>query len=111
MARVTNFGKIDTLSVSEEISMPLVIIKEINQTETKFRGFIPALTNKDVITDNLDDCKTALKQKAKKIVHQMAKDNLEFPFFPCKEEITNDFKNVYQIIYIKIKSKKRKSQI
>ena len=107
MARITSFGKVDTLTQYGEIAMPLVILKAQNISTTKYIGFIPGITTKDITSNNLDDCKKLLKEQTKKIITQMAKDNIEFPFFPTKEDILKDFKNVVEIIYIKIKSKKR----
>lgn len=108
MARITSFGKQDSLAISGKVSMPLVILKIQNLQGIKFIGFIPGLTSKDVICDSSEQCKRKLKETANQIVKVMAKNNTEFPFFPSKETILKDYPNVAEIIFIKITSQKRK---
>ena len=103
----TPFGKIDALSISGELSVPLVIIWKTENKQKSFHGFVPALSKKDIISHNLEDCKTALKAEALKLIKQYK--NTEFPFFPSKEEILKDFENVCYLTFIKIKSEKRKN--
>jgi len=98
------FGKADSLSISGEINMPLVIIKNSNNT---FNGFIPGLTKNDIVSDSLDLCKINLKEQALNIIKDYKKNNTPFPFFPTKEELLKDFENVCYISFIKIKSTKR----
>ena len=109
MARITNFGKIDTLTESGELLVPLVIFSRIKNSQEEFVGFIPALTKKDIVCLTKEECKTKLKQTAKQILSNMAKENKPFPFFPTKAEILEEHKNTKEIVYIKIKSEKRKS--
>lgn len=109
MVQITTYGKIDSLAISEQISMPLVILKQNTEKGQRFIGFIPAITSRDIISNTLDECKNTLKQEAMKIIGIMAKDNVEFPFFPTKNEILENYKNVIEISFIKIKSKKRKN--
>ncbi len=110
MARISNFGKIDTLSISGELTVPLVILTKEKLGKTTYVGFVPALTKKDIVCEDLEKCKAELKQQANEILKAYAKENLPFPFFPTKAEIIADFKNVKEIIYIKIRSNKRISK-
>ena len=109
MARISNFGRVDALE-SGEIAMPLVILKKESCSRTKYVGFIPGMTSKDIISEDVDTCKKFLKTEAKNIIKQMAKNNLAFPFFPAREEIVKDYPNVMEISFIKIKSEKRQNQ-
>ena len=106
MTKLTCFGKADSLAVSGQIKMPLVVVRV---DKAKFNGFIPGLTAQDVVESNLNDCKQKLNSLAKEIVTAMAQNNLEFPFFPTKEEIMHDFENVVDVTFITIKSNKRKA--
>ena len=103
MVRISSFGKIDTLSLTGEISMPLIILKQPTERSFKYVGFIPAITASDLTDNNLEGCKKKLKQEANKILKNMAKNNTEFPFFPNKEEILQTYKNVEEIYFLKIK--------
>ena len=105
MAKLTSFGKADSLAISGEIKMPLVVVRA---DTSKYNGFIPGLTAEDVIETNLNNCKQKLNTLAKEIVTAMAQNNVEFPFFPTKKEIMQDFENVVDISFITIKSNKRK---
>ena len=109
MARITSFGQIDSLSVNATVLVPLVILKEQKNNVTKFRGFIPALTKKDIVSNTLESCKQQIKQTANLIINNMAKNNLPFPFFPTKQQLKTDYPNLCEIIYIKISSQKRKA--
>lgn len=104
-------GKIDTLAISGQIEMPLVILQHKSLAKTNYIGFIPGLTKKDVNAENLETCKQKLKDLASNIIENMAINNLPFPFFPTKEEILKDFENVCFVSFIKIKSNKRKNNI
>lgn len=109
MARISSYGKQDALAISGEVSMPLVILKKINLKGVKYLGFIPGLTNKDVVCDSAQQCKDELKNIASQIVKEMAKNGTEFPFFPSKEDILKDYPNTAEIAFIRIKSQKRKT--
>ena len=52
MARISNFGKIDTLSISGELTVPLVILTKEKLGKTTYVGFVPALTKKDIVWIN-----------------------------------------------------------
>ena len=103
------FGQIDTLSISGELKVPLVILLKQNLTQKSYIGFIPGLSKKDIKESTLENCKKKLKLLAESTIKEMATNNLPFPFFPSKEEILTDFENVCYISFIKIKSQKRKS--
>ena len=107
MARITNFGAIDTLSTTGELTVPLVILTKEKLGKTTYIGFVPALTKKDVVSEDIEKCKAELKKQTTEILKVYAAQNLPFPYFPNKTEICQDFKNVKEIIYIKIKSEKR----
>lgn len=106
MAKITCFGKTDSLSINESIKMPLIIVKD-NSNEF-FLGFIPGINHEDIMSISLADCKQKLKDFAKKIIEDFAKNNKPFPFFITKEQILEDFQNVIDISFITIKSNKRK---
>ncbi len=103
MVKITSFNKADSLAIYKKINMPLVIIKGNNC----FNGFIPGITKNDIVCETLEECKIQLKQHATQIVELMAKNNVEFPFFPTKEEILQDFKNVVYIKFITVTSNNR----
>ncbi len=107
MARITCFGKTDSLSINESIKMPLVIIKD-NAREL-YLGFIPGINHEDITSNSLTDCKQKLKEFAKTFIQTQAKNNAPFPFFVTKEQILEDFENVEDVSFINIKSNNRKS--
>jgi len=107
MVRITSFGNADSLAKTGEIVVPLVILTKEKLGKTFYVGFVPALTKKDIIFEELELCKKELKKVANDIIKQYAKKNLPFPFFPTKDEIVADFKNVKEITFLKIKSQKR----
>ena len=109
MARTTCFGKTDSLSINEEIKMPLVVIKD--NTQQQYLGFIPGINHEDIKSNSLTQCKQNLNEFAKKIIQDYAKNNNPFPFFISKEQIIEDFQNIEHISFIKIKSSKRKNKI
>ena len=107
MARITCFGKTDSLSVNTEIKMPLVIIK--NSSQDQYLGFIPGINHEDIQSNSLEESKQNLHNFAKELIKNYAKKNKPFPFFISKEQILEDFENVVDISFIKIKSNKRNS--
>ena len=109
MAKISSNFKVDALSITGEIRIPLVILKKINKLETVYHGFIPGLTAKDITTKTQKECEQCLNALAKQLIEKYAKEKREFPFFPSEQEIRGDFNNVVKINYIKLISQKRMS--
>lgn len=107
MVRVSSNFKADSLSVTGEIHIPLVIIKKSKLLETFYHGFIPGLTAKDVICKTIKECEQSLNTLAKELIEKYAKEKQEFPFFPTEKEIRENFDNVTKINFIKLTSQKR----
>ncbi len=102
MARITKLFVPDALAVEKELNMPLVITRVVEDDVELYHGFVPGLTKEDCISPSLDSCKARLKKDADKLVDKYLKENIEFPFFPTKEEIIEDFENVCYIKFIKL---------
>lgn len=106
MSRILDV-KADSLSLYGEIKAPLVIRKEEINNEVRFLGFIPGLTQVDIIENTQQECESKLKETALKLIKKLAKENAPFPFFPTRNEIMEDFRDVISIKFITIKSNKR----
>ena len=83
------------------ISIPLVFKKTKQDDEIIYTGFVPGIIMRDVICNNLDEC----KQKLLPIIEDKLKTKVQLqsqmPFFPTNEEILQDFQNVCMIKRIK----------
>ena len=97
------FGAVDSLAISDEINIPLVIIYNKKLDKKTYHGFVPGLTKNDVVDENVELCKNKLKEVAKEIIVKHKKNNLPFPYFPSKDEILQDFQNVCYLSFIKLK--------
>ena len=86
-------------NTSDVISVPLVIVKGTN----KYQGFVPGFVMKDIVSENLEDCKQKLIEHTKNLIKTRIKNNQGFPFFPTNEEIKQDFKNVVLIKRMNVK--------
>ena len=86
---------------NEQLLIPLVFTLENN----KYHGFVPGFVMKDIVNDNLDECKKMLTQYVESQVMKMAETNTKFPYFPEDSEILNDFKNITCITRIKFNIK------
>ena len=86
---------------SNVLSIPLVIQKG----ENVYQGFVPGFVMKDVVSTNLEICKSKLLEYAKQVIKTRIKNNQGFPFFPTNEEIKQDYKNIVLIKRINVKVK------
>lgn len=107
MARVTNYGSADALKQSGELNVPLVVIKEILDGKVEYRGFIPGIKFNFFTAKTKTECESGLKLLASGYIKEYAKNNKDFPFFPNKKDIYEEYSNVVSVSFIKIKSSKR----
>lgn len=106
---MTTIQGVDALAQSGELSIPLVISKkEGKENKVSYIGFIPGFLMKNIIADNVNDCKTELKNFLMNKLKQLMKNNEPFPFFPTKVEILKNYDNIESIDFIKVKSNNRK---
>lgn len=102
MAKTTKLFVPDAMQMQGQLNVPLVITKVIEDDVELYRGFVPGLTTEDCVSPSLDTCKERLRQDAEKMIDKYLKEGKEFPFFPTKEEIIEDFDGVCNIRFIKI---------
>lgn len=88
-------------NTDDVLSIPLVIM----QNQGVYQGFVPGFVMKDIIDEDLEECKKKLVEHTKKVVKTKVNNNQVFPFFPTNEEIKKDFKNVVLIKRVNIKVK------
>ncbi len=100
MARITKMFVPDSMQVQKELKIPMVITKKIEDGVEVYHGFVPGLTKEDCISIEMAACKKLLREDTDKIIDSYLKNQKEFPFFPTKEEIIEDFDNVCQITFI-----------
>lgn len=105
MARITNFGSVDSLQNGEQL-VPLVVVRK----DSAYHGFVPGLIFNYVEATNKEECFKNLKEKTLNFIKTMIKEEKPFPFFPNKKEIMEDFESVVDIKFIKIFSAKRASK-
>ncbi len=104
MPKISSFGVPDASENKSEIQIPIVVLKNTDkEIESKFRGFIPALTENDVFSDNVNSCLTKLSLIAEKTAKKMKKNKQPFPFFPSESSLIVDFPNLEVIKLITIK--------
>lgn len=101
--RATSFGKIDTLKEYGELKVPMVIISETKNGVTSYIGFVPGIELNKITSLSIDICKKTLLKETEEKVKNMIKNEIPFPFFPTKEEILEDYKNVCYIKFVNIK--------
>lgn len=102
MAKITKLFVPDALQVQGKLNIPLVVTKAIEDGVEVYHGFVPGLTVEDCVSPSLDSCKARLKQEAERLIDKYLKEDKEFPFFPTKEEIIENFDGVCNIKFIKI---------
>ena len=85
------------------LKAPLVVIQKIDENiKPTYYGFVPGITNRDVICSKKSDCEAQLKEVAVKAIKDLIKSKKAFPRFPDSKEIHEDFENVVSIKYISI---------
>jgi len=99
---------LDARDEGKDLIVPMVIRKRKINEKMMFTGFVPGFEGRDVIEENIDDCKKKLSSKTQKTVEKMLKENSPFPFFPTKEELMQDFDDVVSICFVKIPNNKIK---
>ena len=100
--RVTKLFVPDAMQENKVLNVPMVITRVEEEGVEVYHGFVPGLTKEDSIAVSIDACKKLLKEETEKLVDKYLKEGKEFPFFPTKEEIIQDFDGVCQITFIKL---------
>ena len=75
-------------------SVPFVFLKKIEEGKQIYRGFVPGIVMKDVISENLETCKTELESKIKEKLKAKVQLASPMPYFPTNEEILKGYDNV-----------------
>ena len=68
-------------------SVPLVFMKKTQDGNVVYRGFVPGIVMKDVISSDLEECKQLLLEKAKDKLKAKIQLASPMPYFPENEEI------------------------
>ena len=111
MVKITTFGKLDALSTCGELRAPMVVLCEKDDDGKKaYIGFVPGILMDNVVSSSKEDCKAKLKEQTMNVLGLKKKKKSEFPFFPNKEEIMQDFENVADVSFIKISSHKKEQK-
>lgn len=84
------------------VKLPLVITKKQENKKIEYYGFIPGLTQNDVVCVNIDECERKLKDTAVELVKKIIKNNANLPYFPDENEIKQDFEDIALLKYIRI---------
>jgi len=85
------------------IKAPLVVVQKIDKDiKPSYCGFVPGLTQKDVICETKAQCEAKLKELAVKQIKSLIKSKKAFPRFPDSKEIREDFENVVSIKFVTI---------
>lgn len=95
-------NSIDSRKISEYLMLPMVIRHRKIDNEMVYTGFIPGMTEIDIIEKDFSLCKKQLKSKTRLLVVDYIENNRNFPFFPTKEELLEDFEDIVSISFIKI---------
>lgn len=98
---------LDSRDYANELIAPMVIRKRKIADKMMFTGFVPGFAGRDVIEENIEECRRKLSLKAKKIISKMLKEDKPFPFFPTKEELIRDFDDIVSICFLKIPNNKK----
>ena len=102
--RTSNFGQTNAFTDLDEVVVPLVVnTRKDKDGKLTYHGFVPGIMVEDVVDTDLETVKSALDTKIKKVIGNMINDNIPFPFFPDKDQIIKDYKDVVFIKLLKIK--------
>ena len=99
---------VDSRDFEKGIKLPFVIRYRKIDEEFVYTGFIPGMTETDVISKDFEECKKTLIDSSLPTIERMIRKNEPFPFFPNEEELKNDFDDIYAITFIAIPDKKQK---
>ena len=92
-------------------SVPLVIMKKNQDGNIVYRGFVPGIVMKDVISSNLEDCKKLLLEKTKDKLKAKIQLASPMPYFPENEEILKGYDDVCLIKRIKFTYREYQTKI
>ena len=87
------------------ISVPLVFTRHKDGDTITYKGFVPGIIMRDIVSSDLEDCKAKLMEKAQDKLTVKVQLKSQMPFFPTNEEIKVDFDNVCLIKRIKFSYK------
>ena len=102
-------GMPDSMAISGEVLIPIVLLKSSYKDSKNFIGFIPGFLMKNIVNEDEQLCKQKVKEYLINKLKLMKENNEVFPFFPTKEEIMKEYDNVYSVDFVKVKSDERKN--
>lgn len=92
-------------------SVPLVFMKKIENGNVVYRGFVPGIVMKDVISSDLEKCKQILLDKAKDKLKAKIQLASPMPYFPENQEILKGYDDVCLIKRIKFSYREYQTKI
>ena len=92
-------------------SVPLVFMKKNENGSVVYRGFVPGIVMKDVISTDLEECKQILLDKAKDKLKAKIQLASPMPYFPENEEILKGYDDVCFIKRIKFSYRECQTKI
>ena len=92
-------------------SVPLVFMKKTQDGNVVYRGFVPGIVMKDVISSDLEECKQLLVEKAKDKLKAKIQLASPMPYFPENEEILKGYDDVCLIKRIKFTYREYQTKI
>lgn len=92
-------------------SVPLVFMKKTQDGNVVYRGFVPGIVMKDVISSDLEECKQLLLEKAKDKLKAKIQLASPMPYFPENEEILKGYDDVCLIKRIKFTYREYQTRI
>lgn len=92
-------------------SVPLVFMKKMQDGNVVYRGFVPGIVMKDVISSDLEECKQLLLEKAKDKLKAKIQLASPMPYFPENEEILKGYDDVCLIKRIKFTYREYQTKI
>ena len=95
-------NSIDSRKIYDYLMLPMVIRHRKIDDELVYTGFIPGMTEIDIIEKDFSLCKKQLKSKTRLLVVDYIENNKAFPFFPTKEDLMQDYEDIVSITFIKI---------
>lgn len=98
---------LDSRDCCEKLIVPMVIRYRKIDERMLYTGFVPGFQTPDVVDENLEACKTKLFDKTRAIIIDMIQKNKPFPFFPTKEELLEDYKDIVNITFANIPNNKK----
>lgn len=98
---------LDSRDYCEKLIVPMVIRHRKIADKMVYTGFVPGFEGKDVIGENMEECKTRLFERTKKVLIEMLKNDKPFPFFPTKEELMEDYKDIVNITFTSVPNTKK----